>query len=85
VADLKNRRVIIFKGLLFLMLGIFAGTWLIASIFSFRNLFLLGVTIWAFCRAYYFVFYVLEHYVDGRYKYRGLFDAAKHLWRRPKD
>jgi hypothetical protein len=61
MTDLKDRRVIIFKGFLFLVLGIFAGTWLISSIFSMRNLFLLGVTIWAFCRAYYFVFYVLEH------------------------
>lgn len=32
------------------------------------------ITIWAFCRAYYFAFYVIEHYVDPHYRFAGLVD-----------
>ena len=82
MSDLKSPAVIIGKGILFLVLGLLSGGILLSSIFSFRNLILMGLMIWAFCRAYYFAFYVLEHYVDDRYKYRGLVDAARYLWRR---
>lgn len=37
--------------------------------------------IWAFARAYYFAFYVIEHYIDGRYRFAGLLDFAKYLAR----
>ena len=30
------------------------------------------VMVWAFCRAYYFAFYVIEHYVDSTYRFAGL-------------
>ena len=33
---------------------------------------LLLLAIWAFCRAYYFLFYVIQHYLDPRYRYAGL-------------
>jgi hypothetical protein len=45
---------------------------------------LLGLTIWAFCRAYYFCFYVLEHYADSNFKYSGLLDLARYLLNRRK-
>jgi len=35
--------------------------------------------IWSFCRAYYFAFYVIERYVDPRFKFSGLFSALKYL------
>jgi hypothetical protein len=28
--------------------------------------------VWAFCRFYYFAFYVIEHYVDASYRFSGL-------------
>ena len=37
--------------------------------------------IWGFCRAYYFAFYVIEHYIDGAYRFAGLLDFAKYLAR----
>lgn len=37
--------------------------------------------IWGFCRAYYFAFYVIEHYIDDRYRFAGLLDFAKYLAR----
>ena len=31
--------------------------------------FLLGIAIWSYCRVYYFMFYVIEKYIDGDYKF----------------
>ena len=45
---------------------------------------LLATCSWAFCRAYYFAFYVIEHYADPGYKFAGLVDFAKYLFKRQK-
>jgi len=82
--DLRSKPVIILKGLLFLVLGVFSGGLLLVSIFSIRNLVLLGLTIWSFCRFYYFAFYVIEHYVDGKYRFAGLLDFGKYLFKRER-
>jgi len=37
---------------------------------------------WAFARTYYIAFYVIEHYVDGSYKFAGLIDFLKYLRRK---
>ncbi|EMI52204.1 hypothetical protein [Rhodopirellula sallentina] len=77
-SDLQSKPMIILKGGLFLLLGCLSAGLLLSSIISFRNVFLLGLTIWSFCRAYYFAFYVIEHYVDDSFRYSGLIDFAKH-------
>ncbi|MEM1224250.1 MAG: hypothetical protein AAGJ40_01065 [Planctomycetota bacterium] len=79
--DLKRPTVIVFKGGLFLLLGLVSGFLLISSIASVRNLILLGLTIWSFCRFYYFLFYVLEHYVDSSLRYRGIWDLLVSMFR----
>ena len=43
---------------------------------------LLVLIVWAFCRAYYFVFYVIEHYVDSRFRFSGLWAFARYLLRK---
>ncbi len=80
--DLQSKRVIILKAGLFLVLGCLSGGLLLGSIVTLQNVVLLGLTIWSFCRCYYFVFYVIEHYVDSAYRYRGLIDLMKHYWKR---
>jgi hypothetical protein len=42
------------------------------------------IAIWAFCRAYYFAFYVIGRYIDPTYKFAGLYSAAKWLLHRPR-
>ena len=42
---------------------------------------LLAVLVWASCRFYYFLFYVLETYVDPRLRYAGLRSLAAAAWR----
>jgi hypothetical protein len=47
-------------------------------------LLLLAVAIWAFARAYYFAFYVVQHYVDSEYRFAGLVSLVKYLLRSRK-
>jgi len=77
--DLTNPFWIKFKGGLFLFLGLMAGTLLIVDNPTLKDAGLLILTIWCFCRAYYFAFYVIQHYVDPAYKFSGLFSFLKYL------
>ncbi|PYJ02161.1 MAG: hypothetical protein DME25_16745, partial [Verrucomicrobia bacterium] len=40
---------------------------------------LLAVSVWCFCRCYYFAFYVIEHYVDPGYRFSGLWSFVGYL------
>jgi hypothetical protein len=77
--ELTDSRWITAKGVLFLILGLLAAGLLFATQPSLRVAVLLIVAIWAFCRAYYFAFYVIEHYVDPSYRFSGLISFAKHF------
>ena len=70
--DLTDPRWIKFKGLLFLFVGIAASVLLILENPSWKVGAMLAIAIWCFCRAYYFAFYVIEHYVDPGFKFSGL-------------
>jgi hypothetical protein len=67
--DLTDPRWIQAKGALFLALGIAATGLLLAEHRDWRTVTLLTVAIWAFCRAYYFAFYVVQHYVDPAFRF----------------
>ena len=76
--NLTNPRIIWLKGGLFVGLGLLASTLLIAQLPDFRHTALLLIAVWAFCRAYYFAFYVIEHYVDPTYRFSGLLHFARY-------
>jgi len=78
MANLTNPRVIWLKGVLFLILGLLASGILVARMAEFSSVALFAVAIWAFCRAYYFAFYVIEHYVDPSYRFAGLVDFVRY-------
>ncbi|MCU0797247.1 MAG: hypothetical protein MUF31_15080 [Akkermansiaceae bacterium] len=82
--DIKDSRLLKFKGLLFLLLGILSGGMILAQVPDWKVLGLLMVCIWAFCRFYYFAFYVLEHYADPDFRYAGLGDLMKYLLRKKR-
>ncbi len=84
MGDLKNSKVIIAKGLLFLLAGSMSGILLWADLPTLRTAILLSLTVWCFCRFYYFAFYVIEHYVDSRYKFAGLLSFVRYLVGRPE-
>ena len=70
--DIKNKKLILVKGFLFLGLGIFALAILALDTQSLRPMALALIAVWAFCRFYYFMFYCIEKYVDPSYKFAGL-------------
>ena len=57
------------KGSLFLALGISSGLLLLVEAHTIRVAMFWSLSVWAFCRAYYFAFYVIEHYVDPTYRF----------------
>ena len=77
MGDLKNRTVILAKGFLFILLGLIASAMLLFRVPDLSTAVLHVIAIWAFCRFYYFAFYVIEHYVDPGYRFAGL---VSFLW-----
>lgn len=69
------------KAVLFVALGIVAAGLIVMRSPSLQTAALLAVAIWAFARAYYFAFYVIEHYIDGSFRYSGLWSCLTHLRR----
>jgi hypothetical protein len=81
LGDLKDARLIYLKGGLFVVLGVAATAGILLENPSWRIAAMLAIAVWAFCRAYYFAFYVIENYVDPGYRFAGLFDFARYLLR----
>ena len=79
VTDLKSKTAIYLKAILFLVIGVTSAMLLIAQNLTLQTLILVALVIWSFCRAYYFAFYVIEHYVDPNFRFAGLFAFAKYL------
>ena len=65
------------KGWMFLLIGTVSFTLLLLKTPSLRNGALLCLTVRAFCRAYYFAFYMIQHHVDGEFHHAGLADSVK--------
>jgi hypothetical protein len=80
--DLKNPRVIYLKGFLFLLAGLLAGALILLEIPTLKVATLLAVAVWCFARAYYFVFYVIEHYIDPAYRFAGVWGFLRYALRR---
>jgi hypothetical protein len=72
MTDLTSKKVIVLKGILFLCIIIGASTLILIEHPTLRVVLALCVLIWASARFYYFLFYVLEKYVDPRLRYSGL-------------
>jgi hypothetical protein len=82
VKNITHPRLLLVKAILFIVLGILAVALLFARDPQLVTLVLLAVAIWAFARAYYFAFYVLEKYVDPSFRFSGLWAAARYLTQR---
>lgn len=79
MGDLKNPKLIYLKGALFLLCGGISASLLFVQSPAAKTVLLLGITIWCFCRFYYFAFYVIQHYVDDTFRFSGLLDFARHM------
>ena len=82
--DLTDQRWIKFKGVIFLCLGIVSAVLLFLEHPTLKVLLLLSLSIWCFCRFYYFAFYVIEHYVDPAFRFSGLISFARYFVKRKR-
>ena len=85
VRDLRSARTIHAKGGLFLLLGLLSSAALLLESPTPKTAALLGASVWAFARFYYYAFYVVEHYVDPGYRYSGLGSFVRYWIRRRRD
>jgi len=83
--DLTDPRWIKLKGILFLVVGVLSAALLVLEHPTWKIGVLLAITIWCFCRFYYFAFYVIEKYVDPGFNFSGLWSFACYLFKRRKN
>ncbi len=79
MTDITNARLLYFKALLFLLGGVLASAIILLDHPDWKLAALLALTVWCFARAYYFAFYVIEHYVDDGYEFAGLGSFLRYL------
>jgi len=84
MSDLKSKSLIVLKGLLFLFMALMCAVILIAQSPTLTTVLLLALLIWSSCRFYYFLFYVLEKYVNPTMRYAGILDLLQGMKRRRK-
>jgi len=80
--DLRSPKLIWLKGILFLIIALTSAGLLWAEAPTLKTALLLALAIWAFCRAYYFAFYVLERYVDPKFRFAGLWSIARYIFQK---
>jgi hypothetical protein len=79
MADLKSPTLIHLKGWLFLVILLAASVAILYPFSDWRIALLLGLVIWSSARFYYYLFYVIEHYVDNQFKFASVFSAIRYL------
>ena len=82
MTDLKSKNWIIAKGVMFFGISVTTGALIFIEMPTLKLAALLILLVWASCRFYYFLFYVLEKYVDPTLRYAGLWDLMMGMKRR---
>jgi hypothetical protein len=77
--DIINPRVLYLKGALFVLGGMLSAALILIEMPRAKIALLLGLTVWCFARAYYFAFYVVQHYVDPGYRFTGLWSFVRYV------
>ncbi len=77
--DLANPKWMYVKAAIFVFIGVVCVAILFLDQPTLRTAVLLALAIWAFCRAYYFAFYVIEHYVDPDFQFSGLGSFVRYV------
>ena len=82
MTDIRSPKLLYLKGAMFLAVGLLASAALLVEHPDLKVALLLALAVWGFARAYYFAFYVIEHYIDPAYRFAGLGSFLKYLARR---
>jgi hypothetical protein len=72
------------KGIMFLAIGLMCAYLVLAQAPSITIAILLALMAWASARFYYFLFYVLERYVDPTLRYSGIFNLFAAIRKRKR-
>ncbi|MDX2010839.1 MAG: hypothetical protein SFW67_11630 [Myxococcaceae bacterium] len=80
--DLQNPRWMYVKAVLFVVGGVLGSASILLESPRLKTAALLALTVWCFSRAYFFVFYVIERWIDPGFRFSGLVDFAQWLVRR---
>ena len=82
--DIQSPGLLYLKAGLFLLGGVLSAILLLVEMLTLKNIVLLALTVWCFSRAYYFAFYVIQHYADPAYRYAGLASFLTYLLKRAR-
>jgi hypothetical protein len=82
--DLKKTILIYLKGFLLAAIVLYSAFLLFSMCPAWQTGFLIVLISWASARAYYFMFYVIEKYVDSRYRFSGVLSFIQYLLSRKK-
>ncbi|PCJ59977.1 MAG: hypothetical protein COA79_09225 [Planctomycetota bacterium] len=80
MSDLKSVKLIYLKAVLFLVILVSSAGLIILLLPEWKVGILLLLVIWSSARLYYFMFYVIEKYVDPAYKFSGFFSFLKYIF-----
>jgi hypothetical protein len=81
---ITNAKVLYAKAGVFVVGGVLASVGVLLEHPTVKVGLLLGVAVWCFARAYYFAFYVVQHYVDPGYRFAGIASFVRYVWGRRK-
>ncbi|PHS03058.1 MAG: hypothetical protein COA78_19215 [Blastopirellula sp.] len=84
MTDLQSKKLIYLKGFLFLIILLSCSGLIVYETRSWKITLLLALAIWASARVYYFMFYVIQRYVDPGYKFAGIYSFVMYLFSRGK-
>jgi hypothetical protein len=82
MTDITSRKLIVVKGIPFLLIIVGSSALILLKEPTLTAATAVFVLIWASARFYYFIFYVLEKYVDPGLRYSGLLSLGAALLRR---
>ncbi len=82
MGDLQNPKWMYVKGLLFLLILGISIFIILLETRSWRIALLLGLIVWSSARLYYFMFYVIEKYVDPKFKFAGIFSFLGYMFKK---
>jgi type IV secretory pathway TrbD component len=80
--NITNPKLLYAKGALLLLCGVLAAALLLFEHPELKTAALLALAVWCFARAYYFAFYVVEHYADPGFHFAGLGSFVVYMLRR---
>lgn len=80
--DLSGAKWMVLKAALFAVILLSCSALVLLEKPTWRTAVLLALIIWTSARLYYFLFYVIERYIDPSFRFSGIWSAVRYLMRR---